>query len=237
MTADPDYPLLFVAAYPREAEPWVSRWENPRALKLPVHWARAGKWRGRDVIAVANGVGTKRAIAAVESTQTREHNVVGVCCIGTGGALDPALAIADVVVATAVTNGRTSWPALDPKGLAARSGIVYSSRHIARTSEKKRNLHQSGAIIVEMESAGVAGIAQELRLPFYCIRAVSDLADETFFTDFESFLTSDGRFSEIRLATHALAHPIRGLGELLRLQRRTSLAAERLAEYLDTCNF
>src|SRR5580700_4500436 len=103
MTAQPDYPLLFIAADPREAEPWVARWEDLRSLNLPVHWARAGKWRGRDAIAIANGVGTKRAIAAVESTQTREHSVVGVCCIGTCGALDPSLAIADVVVASAVT--------------------------------------------------------------------------------------------------------------------------------------
>lgn len=140
-------------------------------------------------------------------------------------------------MASAVTDGNLTWQVLDPRGSPTRSGTVYSSHHIARTRDEKRNLRKSGAIIVEMESAGVAGIARDLSLPFYCVRAVSDLADETFFSDFESFLTPDGRFSVPRLAVHALTHPVRGLGEMLRLQKRTSLAAEKLSEFLATCKF
>jgi adenosylhomocysteine nucleosidase len=232
------HPLIFVAADHREAEPWVARWENSCALNLPVHWARAGKWRGREMIAIANGVGSQRAGAALQSALNIANGIAsGICSIGTGGGLDPSLAIAEVVVANGVTNGSTTWPALNPHGSPTRSGAVYSSPHIARTPEEKRNLRRSGAIIVEMESAGVAAIAQDLHLPFYCVRAVSDLADETFFTDFESFLAPDGRFSVPRLALHALSHPVRGLGEMLRLQKRTSLAAQKLAAFLATCKF
>jgi adenosylhomocysteine nucleosidase len=229
--------LLFIAADRREAEPWVSRWDNPRPLDLPVHWARTGKWHGRDVIAIANGVGAQRAAAAIEAARTVAVVLSGICCIGTGGALDPSLAIADIVVATAVSSGAATWPTKAPDGPPARSGMVHSSPHIARTTEEKRKLHQSGAILVEMESAGVASAAQELAVPFYCVRVVSDLAAETFFIDFENFLTPDGRFNVPSLVMFALAHPVRGLGELLRLQRRTSRAAEHLGEFLANCNF
>jgi adenosylhomocysteine nucleosidase len=230
-------PLLFIASDRREAEPWVSHWDNSRILNLPVHWGRAGNWRGRDVIAMANGVGVKRAAAAIQAGQTAASGLSGIVSIGTCGALDPSLAIADIIVATGVNDGNITWPALDPHGPPEHSGLVHSSSHIARTTEEKRKLRQSGAIIVEMEAAGVARVAQELDVPFYCIRAVSDLADESFFIDFENFLMPDGRFSVPRLAMHAMANPIRGLSELLRLQRRTAEAAKQLGGFLADCSF
>jgi len=230
-------PFLFIASDRREAEPWVTGWDDPHALNLPVHWVRAGKWRGRDVIAIANGVGAERAAAAIQAAQTIATSFSGFVSIGTCGALDPSLAIADIIVATSVTDGNTTWPALHPHGPPTRSGLVHSSPHLARTAEEKRKLRQSGAIIVEMEAAGIARSAQELDVPFYCIRAVSDLADESFFIDFENFLMSDGRFNVPRLAMHAMAHPMKGLSELLRLQRRTSAAAKQLGGFLADCHF
>jgi hypothetical protein len=88
-----------------------------------------------------------------------------------------------------------------------------------------------------MEAAGVAGAAQDLAVPFFCIRAVSDLADETFFINFEEFLMPDGRFNVPRLIMNACAHPRKGLVELLRLQRRTSRAAKQLGAFLGKCSF
>jgi adenosylhomocysteine nucleosidase len=230
-------PLIFVASDRREAEPWVSHWENLRPTDLAVHWARAGTWRGRDAIAVANGVGAHRAADAVQAAQGIAKGFSGICSIGTGGALDRSLSLADVVIANAVTDGTTAWAALDPHGPGARLGLVYSSGHIARTIEEKRKLNQSGAILVEMEAAGVARVALEMAVPFYCVRVVSDLADEAFFIDFESCIMADGRFNVPRLVMQALAHPSHGFPELLRLQRRTADAAKKLGDFLADCNF
>ena len=226
-------PLLFIASDRREAEPFTSTWTSSDPLRIPVHWARTGIWHGRDVIAVANGVGATHARSGITAALAATQGLSGISSIGTGGALDPSLAIAEIVVATSVNNSH----ALDPHGPPARAGLVHSSPHIARTREEKQNLSATGAILVEMEAAGVAQFAQELAVPFYCIRAVSDLANESFFTDFEAFLTPEGRFSTPRLALHALAHPVKGLGELLRLQRRSAAAARNLANYLDNCKF
>ena len=231
------HPLLFIASDHREAEPWVARWESPRPLSLPVHWARAGKWQGRDMIAIANGVGTERAIAVVRAAQAAADRFAGVCSIGTGGALDPSLAVADIVVASSVAGDSISWPALDPHGPRSRSGPILTSPHIARTAKEKSNLSRSGVILVDMEAAGVAAAAHELAVPFYCVRVVSDLAGETFFIDFERFLMPDGRFDVQRVVLFAMAHPAKGFPELLRLQRRTSAAARRLGEFLAGCEF
>lgn len=88
-----------------------------------------------------------------------------------------------------------------------------------------------------MEAAAVAAVAQELAVPFYCIRVVSDLANETFFIDFERFLMPDGRFNVARLVIAALIHPFKGMPELLRLQKRTAKAAQELGRFLENCTF
>ena len=230
-------PLLFIASDRRELQPWVSRWDNLRSLQLPVHWAKAGTWRGKEAIAIANGVGTRRAAGAIDAAITLSRTFAGIFSVGTGGALDTSLSLADVVVAKCVTDGQTTWPALDPAGQPARFGLVRTVPHIARTAAEKTNLREAGAILVEMEAAAVATAASQLVVPFYCVRVVSDLANETFFIDFEQFLMPNGGFNVPRLVMHALRHPVEGLPELLRLQQRTSAAAKKLGEFLSHCNF
>jgi nucleoside phosphorylase len=189
------------------------------------------------MIAIANGIGMQRAVAAIHTAAAISGGFSGICSIGTGGALDPGLSIADVVIATEVTSSERKWPALDPHGPPARSGPVYSSPRIVRTSEEKKNLHETGAILVEMEAAGVAVMAKELAVPFYCVRAVSDLANESFFINFEEFLLPDGQFNVAGLMRFAVWHPFKGLPELLRLQENTAKAAKQLGEFLANCNF
>ena len=224
---------LFVASDRREIEPWVACWQNVRPVNLPVHWARTGLHQGREMLAIANGIGQERAAAAVKAA----GNLAAVWSIGTAGALDPSLAIADIITATEVTDGVQTWQAKAPKGPAVRSGLVRTSQHIARTGVEKKNLHATGAIIVEMEAVAVARVASEMAVPFYCVRGVSDHANETFFIDFESFFMTNGTLNVPRLMVYALAHPMDALPELIRLQRRSSLAAKRLAGFLAACDF
>jgi hypothetical protein len=88
-----------------------------------------------------------------------------------------------------------------------------------------------------MESAGVARAAEDLDVPFYCIRAVSDLAGEDFANDFNAALTPDGRFSILRLLAGAVSSPQVKLKELVRLQKRTTLASQKLGEFLAATEF
>lgn len=226
-------PILFVAADPRELSGWVNRWENVSPVALAVNWARAGKWKGRAVAAIANGAGAERAFTAA----ILAGNISAVCNTGFCGALDKGLNIGDVVVATEVRNGTQTYPASMPGGPHLASGPVMSIDHVAQTAEEKRSLRETGGLIVEMEAAGVARAAEDLGVPFYCVRAVSDLADETFANDFNAALTADGRFSVVRLVAGALASPQKRFGKLLRLQQRTALASKKLGEFLAECTF
>lgn len=232
--------LLFVAADPRECAGWVSHWEGVQPVSLPVNWARTGRWKGHDVMAIASGAGADRAFAAVIVAP----RPTAVCNIGFCGALDESLRVGDIVVAVEVrdqTGIRTqTYETLVPGISQTRtvsSGAVVSIHHIARTAAEKRNLRATGASIVEMEAAGAARAAEDLGLPFYCIRAVSDLAGEDFENDFEAALGPDGRFSTVRLLKGALASPQKRFGELIRLQQRTVLASKNLGDFLADCTF
>lgn len=230
--------LLFVAADPRECAGLVSHWQDVRAVLLPVMWARSGRWKGTDVMAIANGAGADRAFAAVLVAPKPS----AVCNIGFCGALDEELRVGDIVVAAEVReltdNDSHKYETLVPGTTkAARFGEVASIQHIAQTAAEKRNLRATGASIVEMEAAGVARAAEDLGLPFYCIRVVSDLAGEDFMNDFNAALLPDGRFSTLRLIVGALASPRKKFGELLRLQRRTAVASKNLGDFLVDCTF
>jgi adenosylhomocysteine nucleosidase len=226
--------LLFVAADPRECTGLVSHWQDVRSVSLPVLWARTGRWKGGEVMAIANGAGADRAFAAVLVAPKPS----AVCNIGFCGALDEALGVGDIVVADNVRDEIREYETLVPEATkAARTGAVVSIQHIAQTATEKRNLRATGASIVEMEAAGVARAAEDLGLPFYCVRAVSDLAGEDFENDFNAALTPDGRFSTLRLIAGALGSPQKRFGELLRLQRRTAVASKNLGDFLVDCTF
>lgn len=220
-------PLLFIAADPREFAGFLPRWQQAQPLELPVHWARNGRWKGREVVAIANGAGADRAFAAVLVAPRPS----AICSIGFCGALDESLHLADVVVVTVVHSGGDSWFTAPFHSPEARNGALASIDHIAQTAAEKRNLRATGALIVEMEAAGVARAAEDLAVPFYCVRAVSDLAREDLANDFNAALKPDGRFSILHLLRQG--HP----GELLQLQRRTADAAKKLGGFLNASSF
>jgi len=226
-------PLLFLAAEPRELTHWIAHWTDLRPLSLPVHWSRAGNWNGRPVLAIANGAGPARARAAVEAAAP----VSAVCNIGFCGALDSALHPGDVFIATEVRNGASASAAKRPAGPPARSGPLASIDHIARTAREKRELRSAGALVVEMEAAGAARAAAALNVPFYCVRAVSDLAGEDLHNDFNAALRPDGRFSLPRILAGACASPLQRFRELIVLKQRTDLAAKNLGDFLANCTF
>lgn len=219
--------LLFIGADPREFTGLLTHWESVSPLPLSVHWARSGRWRGREVFAIANGAGADRAFAAL----LMAPKASAICNVGFCGALDESLKIGDVVVVTEVQTDDRSWQTTVPDGPPAHRGIVKTTDHIVQTAAEKRTLRASGASIVEMEAAGVARAAEDLGVPFFCVRAVSDLATEDFQNDFNAALQPDGRFSVLRLVSQLK------LKELIELKKRTTLASKKLGDFLAASSF
>jgi nucleoside phosphorylase len=229
--------ILFVAADKMEYAGIVAAAGGVRSWRLPIDWAREARLGGHAVLLAANGAGAARAAAAVEAA-CGDFHPEAVVSTGFCGALDPSLTVAAVVVATCVSGADGDYPALPVSSDSAFcAGPVRSIGHIARTAEEKRSLRATGACAVEMEAAGVAAQAQRRGLPFYCIRGVTDLADETIENDFNQALRPDGHFATMFILASALRYPAVRLPELVRLRRRCVSASRALGSFLADCRF
>jgi adenosylhomocysteine nucleosidase len=223
--------ILMIAADPMEF-----RWAAGTPVRSGHRWSRSLQLGGNDFLLVANGVGTKRASLAVDAV--RDFRADAVVSTGFCGALSPELAIADIVVATTVTDGAQHFDAVQPQcARPHRTGTVVTIDHVAQTAAEKRKLYSAGATAVEMEAAGVAARAREYSLPYYCVRVVTDLAGEDMANDFNEALREDGHFATMNILKGTLRKPLVRLPELLRLRNRCGQAARALGEFIADCRF
>jgi hypothetical protein len=146
--------------------------------------------------------------------------------------------IGDIFVAGRVQSGDAEYAAVKPRTERPyHAGVLASIDRIAQTAEEKRGLRAHGASAVEMEAAGVAAKAAEMGVPFYCVRSITDLADESFRLDLNAALRPDGRFDTMRLIAASCRRPLSLLPELLRLGARSRLASRTLGEFVADCRF
>jgi adenosylhomocysteine nucleosidase len=227
--------LLFLAAEGREFAGLLPLCRRVEKLNWPVEWARSGELNGREVVLAANGPGPR---LAAEALQVAEGSVDAVVSAGFCGALDPALKIGDVFVAEGIQVGGVVTRVETPQTTRnCIRGTLVSRDRVAQTIEEKRNLRRSGAGAVEMEAAGMLPRVREWEVPFYCIRSVTDLADESFAVDFNAVRNQDGRFSTPRILVAAIRKPFTAGAELMKLQRRCRVAARTLGEFIADCRF
>ena len=226
--------LLFIAAEPREFAGFTPHLGEIGPGQLAAHWTRIGRWKNQTVALIANGAGPVQSASAARACP----DAAAIINVGFCGALDTALQIGDVIVADKIF---FSSQMFDCRSVSTSAGFcrgsVYSSPWVVATAAEKQRLRKSGARAVEMEAGGIAMVARERGVPLFCIRAVSDLAEESFANDFNAALGPDGRFRLGRLIGSALVQPHRRFPELMRLKKRCDFAAKKLGDFLDSCSF
>jgi adenosylhomocysteine nucleosidase len=216
--------------------------EDTRPVALTLRWARSARLSGNEMLLAANGAGARRASDAVDRA-LQMFPAEAVVSTGFCGALRPELKIADLVVGTAVECGDRQYPtwplalAAEIKGASVHKGVVCSVDHVVQTAREKASLGASGASVVEMEAAGVAERAAAHGLPFSCVKAVTDLEDETLVNDFNGALREDGQFDTIVLLRGTLRQPLVRIRELLRLRERCVRAAGILGDFFADLRF
>ncbi len=132
----------------------------------------------------------------------------GIICLGTCGALDPSLAIGDIIVATEtvehdfnrkLTEGpipkfKSDPTLLDalkasassmPASVSVRYGPVASGDEgIDSVARARELMDKTGGIVAAWEGAGGAKACDFAGVPYIEVRCVSDLADEDAITDY-----------------------------------------------------
>lgn len=237
--------VLYIASEAAELEPFRKRLEGSRKLNWPLDYAMEGILSGRRVMLAANGAGPQLATRAVEVAiravavaDLSSSALEAVVSTGFCGALDPELREGGIVVGSAVLMADTGETGVcdmpDPIPEHVAIGVVVSQNRIANTASEKRILADRGAIAVEMEAAGVARHTRRNGIPFYCVKVVSDRADESFVFDLNSMRTPEGRVARGKIGKYTLTHP-HLLPDLFRLKGRAEKAAKELGEFLANC--
>jgi len=229
--------LLLIAAEPREFAGLLRFCRDVKPLAWPVHAAWSADLNGRQALLVANGAGRQRAAQAVDVASAKGKPDL-ICNMGFCGALESSMEIGDIFVAGCVQTGDSKYAVLKPQSARPHhEGVLASIDRVVQTAEEKRSLRAGGASAVEMEAAGVAARVGSLGVPFYCVRSVTDLADEGFQLDFNQALRPDGRFDTMRLIAASCRRPLSLLPELVRLGRRCRTASLTLGEFVADCRF
>jgi hypothetical protein len=141
---------------------------------------------------------------------------------GLGGALDPALAIGDIVCEGM---GERSWP-----GLTVRAGKIYTADHLVDTFQEKARLFQeTGCLAVEMEGAIVRRAVESTGATFVHIRAISDLAEQNVPKRMAGWIDEVGQPLVMRVVGDLIRHPTIA-SSMFRLGMQSATAVKRLGE-------
>ena len=200
-----------------------------------------------DVAIIVTGVGRKNAEKSLrEFLATNSPELVLTC--GFAGGLNPDLKLGDVIFETA---NAPLAPSLSPPGgerVSARTGEGLFSKHsvagakpvkffcadrIATTvAEKKKLRAETGADAAELESGAIHAVCRERGISCATVRVISDTAGEDLPLDFNQLAKPDMNLDYGKLAW-AIAKSPGKIGALLKLQKQTRFAAERLASVLE----
>jgi hopanoid-associated phosphorylase len=180
-----------------------------------------------------------------------DEGVAGLVSFGLAGGLAADLAPGDPLLPETVILPGGASVATDPAwrarlaatlkraGLNARSGPIAGSERLLATPDAKRALAaQIGALAVDMESHGVAEIAQQAPLPFLVVRAVADGSDQAIPSSVLGAVDARGNIRHLALLGGLIARPWeifplialgRSSGRGLASLRRVAVLAPRLA--------
>lgn len=176
---------------------------------------------------IVTGIGQRNAERSIREVLQRDKPTLVITC-GFAGGLRPGLKLGDVFFSG------DGGPDLEGKLRSARvlSGHFHCDKKIAVTSEEKLALwKKTGADAVEMESGFICAICREQGIPAATLRVILDTAEEDLPMDFNE-LTNEYQEMDYWKLARALVRSPGKIGGLMRLQKRSQIAAEKLADVL-----
>jgi Nucleoside phosphorylase len=212
-----------IAALQGELRPLVRGWERqPTGVKGISVWTTI---RGDDeLIAVCGGMGWEAAIRSFSAAEFMGALDL-VLSVGWVGALSDEAKTGECYVPSEIIDAQTGERCLLTEG--NRRLRLVTTVQVADSREKHR-LHESyGAVMVDMEAAAVARLAQMRRIPVCCFKAVSDAPDATL-PDLNSFIDVHGQLRMLSFLAHVAVRP-RFWASLLELGRNSAVGATAIA--------
>jgi adenosylhomocysteine nucleosidase len=217
----------------------------PRELKsLTRHAIPEGGWKAisADTLVALSGIGAQRACTA--GSVLVAQGATALLSWGYAAALDDRLRpgwllLPEIIIGAdgEIHPVSAEWHRRLYRTLrlkhAVRTDALVESHAIVKTSAEKRALAQrTRAAATDMESAAHARFAQEHRLPFISIRAVTDSASTEIPESVLQALDAHGRLTVAKLLAHACRRPA-DWPKILRLSVQYNAAQRALKKARD----
>jgi hypothetical protein len=171
----------------------------------------------RAVMIDDRGIGRASRLPLLDSP--KDIAIVMLC--GLAGALNPELAMGDVVI-----DDRDN---VVPADVPIRRGVIHTATEIVSTPFAKAELfRRTHADAVDMEQAIVREWCDRRGIPLIGVRAISDTASETLNPAIAGFVDDLGRPRPIQLAMALLRQPAL-IPELKQLNRASKFALMQLS--------
>jgi adenosylhomocysteine nucleosidase len=187
-----------------------------------------------DISTLIVGIGRANAEKSVRSYLDANSPELVLTC-GFAGGLNPNLKIGDVVFEMPLKQQLEAPSGISSKKMAdagARPAKFLCANRIATTVAEKQKLRsETGADVVEMESAAIHAVCAERNIPCITVRVISDTAHEDLPLDFNALSKPDKSLDFGKLAW-AIARSPGKIGALMALQKKTSFAAAQLSAVL-----
>src|SRR6185437_10490992 len=195
--------IAIIAAMEREIAPLVCGWQRGT---LPSGERKFTCFERDSVVAVVCGIGCKNAELAARAVMD-QHRPALLISVGLAGALIRSLKVGSVFTPNVVVDaadGAEYRCAADGKHVSG--GVLVSAAEIAGIEAKRELVNRFHGLVVDMEAAGVAKVAQEEQIGLHCVKAISDEADFTM-PPMGQFINASGEFQRAKFALWAALRP------------------------------
>jgi adenosylhomocysteine nucleosidase len=219
--------IAIIAAMEREIAPLVRGWHRSTLSsgeRMLTCFERDG------AVAAISGIGCKNAEMAARAIVDR-HRPVLLMSAGLAGALIRSLKVGSVFTPNVVVDAADSAEyrcAAD--GNHVSGGVLVSATEIAGIQAKKELVNRFHGLVVDMEAAGVAKVAQQEQIGFRCVKAISDEAD-FIMPPMGKFLNAAGEFQSGKFGLWAAVRPWQW-ARIAALERNSKRATDALCNRL-----
>lgn len=195
--------IVIIAAMERELAPLVRSWKRS---ELSAGEKKFVFFESENVVAIISGIGCKNAEQAAQAAVER-FQPASLISVGLAGALIRSLKVGSVFLPNIVVDtadGAEYRCAADSRHISG--GVLVSASEIASAEAKEQLVQRFHALVVDMEAAGVAKIAQAANIDFRCVKAISDETDFVM-PPMAEFIDANGNFQSGRFVAWALVRP------------------------------
>jgi adenosylhomocysteine nucleosidase len=220
--------VAMIAAMEREVAPLVRSWRRTTVTDSSRNFVA---FESEAQVVVICGVGRKNAELAARAA-VAQYEPGTLISIGLAGALIRSLKVGSVVTPNVVVDAADGNEyRCAAVGDTIGGGILVTADAIASPDAKQQLVERFHALVVDMEAAGVAKVAQEVQTGFCCVKAISDEADFVM-PPLAQFVDPDGNFHSGKFAAWTVLRPWHW-ARVAALGRNSSRATRALCAWLE----